>query len=255
LVVFGALAGCAGGDGDGEGDGATSPSRTASLASYDLCDAVGEEPAATFLGALDEDENDGGAVDEVQGRSTEAAAVCGWFLAPIGDATPEGVLVRVERLVADGNEVCRADPEDEVGELSVGGGPPDGGTGWVTTSDERVEAALQTDDWCAYLRGPAEVAPDPDVAIHASAALLGEVISGSRTPTEPISRCRPQSSTSTRRTDNARRRRLRSMSSTFTMTCSPGVTSWSGRYPGTSDSSVMCTSPSAPLLSIRANTP
>ncbi len=173
--VLGALAGCAGGDGDGDEE--ASSSATSSLASYDLCDAVGEAPAATFLGALDQNVIDGGAVDEVQGRSTEAAAVCGWFLAPVGDAAPEGVLVRIEPLVEDGNEVCRANSEDEVGELSVGGGPPDGGTGWVTTSDGRVEAALQTDDWCAYLRGPAEVAPDPDVTTDASAALLGEVLS------------------------------------------------------------------------------
>ena len=45
------------------------------------------------------------------------------------------------------------------------------------------------------------------------------------------------------------------LSRTFTISCSPGVTSWSGRYPGTSESSEMCTRPSAPLLSRRMNTP
>jgi hypothetical protein len=136
------------------------------VAELDLCTAMGDTPAAAFLDRLGL-----GPVDQVQSKSGDGAAVCGWFLAPVGDGAPEGVMVRVEPLVDDGNEVCRAGPATAVAELSAGDG-----TGWVSEADGRVQAAVLTDEWCAYLRGPAEVAPGPEAAAEASGALLGDTL-------------------------------------------------------------------------------
>lgn len=159
------------GDDDGGATSSTAPvpegAGNTVVAALDLCEEVGDAPAAAFLAALGL-----GPVDEVQRKSTDDAAVCGWFVAPVGDATPEGVLARVEPLVADGNEVCRAAPEADASELSVGDA-----TGWVTETGGRVQAATRTDAWCVYLRGPADVAPGPAPAADASAALLADVLS------------------------------------------------------------------------------
>ncbi|MFN7150321.1 MAG: hypothetical protein ACK4V6_12685, partial [Microthrixaceae bacterium] len=89
LLALGLVAvGC--GD-EGDGDDSTVDPASTGVTELDLCEAMGDAPAAAFLAALGL-----GPIDEVQGRAAEDAAVCGWFLAPVGDAMPEGVLVRVE---------------------------------------------------------------------------------------------------------------------------------------------------------------
>lgn len=135
------------------------------VADLDLCENPGEAPAEAFLSALGQ-----GPVDQSQGRSTDEAAVCGWFLAPVGDARPEGVLVRVEPAVSTGNDLCAAPDGGAAGTIEVDGEP-----GWVAEREGRIEAAVTTGAWCVYLRGPAGVAPGADVATTASSALLGEV--------------------------------------------------------------------------------
>lgn len=172
LLAIGLVAaGC--GDDDGSGASSTTAQvpeaavvESGAVAELDLCTAMGDTAAAAFL-----DELGLGPVDQAQSKSGDGAAVCGWFLAPVGDAAPEGLLVRVEPLVDSGNEVCRTGPTTGVAELSTGGG-----TGWVSEADGRVQAAVLTDEWCVYLRGPAEVAPGPEAAAEASAALLGDTL-------------------------------------------------------------------------------
>jgi hypothetical protein len=137
-----------------------------SVADLDLCEAMGDAPAAAFLDALGL-----GPIDEVQGKTAEGAAVCGWFVAADGDVVPEGVLVRVEPQTSGGNEVCRAGPGADVAELSAGDG-----TGWVSETDGRVQAAVLTGTWCAYVRGPAGTTPGPATAAEASAALLSDAV-------------------------------------------------------------------------------
>lgn len=139
----------------------------ASVSELDLCAVMGDAPATAFLAALGL-----GPIDQVQGRAAEEAAVCGWFLAPVGDATPEGVLVRIEPQVDGGNEVCTA-PAANVAELSAGDG-----RGWVSEADGRVQAAVLAGEWCAYLQGPAGATPGPVAAAEASAALLGDTLAG-----------------------------------------------------------------------------
>jgi hypothetical protein len=155
----------------GSGSATDTSSTTAPGAELDLCEAMGDGPAAAFLGAVGS-----GPVDQVQGRSTEEAAVCGWFVAPVGDGEPEGVLVRVEPLLDDGNVVCTP-PSAGVAELSVGGDGVPGATGWVTEADGRVRAAVLSDAWCAYLQGPSAATPGPATAAEASAALLDDTLS------------------------------------------------------------------------------
>ena len=160
------------------GPGTAAP-HTASVAELDLCEAMGDGPAAAFLGAVGS-----GPVDQVQGRSTEEAAVCGWFVATVGDGQPEGVLVRAEPRVDDGNVVCTPPSAEvaevaevaELAELSVGGDGVPSATGWVTEADGRVQAAVLSDAWCAYLQGPAAAIPGLEAAAEASAALLGDAL-------------------------------------------------------------------------------
>lgn len=129
----------------------TTPTATTDL---DLCALVGPEPPAAFLSSLD-----AGPVDQEQGSSSDRAAVCGWFLSPVGDARPEGVVVRVESVLPDGNPACEPPPDSDVTDLGLDGAE----TSWITLADDRVDAAAITQEWCVYVRGPLGAATGPDV--------------------------------------------------------------------------------------------
>jgi hypothetical protein len=151
-LALAALAGCGGGD---ESSTTTTGASPIAMADLDLCALVGPEPPAAFLSSLE-----AGPVDREQGSSTDDAAVCGWFLAPVGDARPEGVVVRVEPITSDGNPACDPPGGSDVADLEL----DRAGTSWLTLADGRVDAAATTPQWCLYVRGPLGAVAEPDVA-------------------------------------------------------------------------------------------
>lgn len=142
----------------------TTPTATADL---DLCALVGPAAPTAFLSSLD-----AGAVDQEQGSSSDRAAVCGWFLSPVGDARPEGVVVRVESVIPDGNPACEPPAGADVTDLELDGAE----TSWITLADDRVDAAAITQKWCVYVRGPLGAVAEPAVAATSTRQLFGAVL-------------------------------------------------------------------------------
>jgi hypothetical protein len=136
-------------------------------AAVDLCEQVDPSAPAAFLTAIG-----AGAVEQEQGRSDERAAVCGWFLGAEGDRRPEGVVVRVESVLADGNPACVPPSGAEVDDLGFEGAE----TSWITLGQDRVDAAATTARWCLYGRGPLDAIGEPDAAAAATRSLLSEVV-------------------------------------------------------------------------------
>lgn len=154
--------------GDDEPTPGTAPEATpTATADLDLCALVDPAAPMAFLSSLD-----AGAVDQEQGSSSDRAAVCGWFLSPVGDARPEGVVVRVETAIPDGNPACEPPAGSDVNDLELDGAD----AGWITLTDDRVDAAATTPRWCVYVRGPLGAVAEPAAAATSTRQLFGAVL-------------------------------------------------------------------------------